>query len=302
MFGLPRSAFAQAAQARQPGMFAMPPAGEIRRADAHASRAGHASRRVRVMPHADNHVHGRRSPARPLVAHSAAGSVSQARHAERMQQLPHEEVGAVGGRCDRNMDRQAGGELPAFRGSIARGFDRRSWRARRAADGHRRQGAAGHRPRERHRSPGPPAHAGNHRCGVARIERQRRRRPPRRGRGAGRHRTGDAAAVSCPHARRSGPCGQDRGRARPFRRFRAGTAAKRASGIRQGPRRIHCGTDLQRGPPRRQDESWQHLRAAARRRRGGCRVPQGDRDRSDVCRRIRKPRGPVSRRWSGRRG
>ena len=207
--------------------------------------------------------------ARPFAAHSAAGCVGQARHAERVQQLPRQEDGAVGGRRDTDVDRQAAGELPAFRAKrLHAGSAGRSWRARRAADDHRRQGAAGHRPRKRHRTPGPSAHAGDHRRGVARIERQRRRRAPRGGRGAGRHRTGDAATVSGAHARRSGPRGAgSKPRARLAGAPEQGLAARRASGIRQGARRIHRGPDLQRGPSRRQDEPGQHLRAAARRRR-----------------------------------
>ena len=82
---LPRSAFAQAARARQRRVRAVPPAGEVRHRAAHAPRRGHARRRVRGLPHADDDLHGGRSAPRSLAAHSAARSLGEARHAERLQ-------------------------------------------------------------------------------------------------------------------------------------------------------------------------------------------------------------------------
>ena len=77
------------------------------------------------LPHADDDVHGGRSAPRPLAAHPATGSVSAARHAERVHELSREEDRAVGGRCDRDVDRQAAGELPAVRRGAACWFGRR---------------------------------------------------------------------------------------------------------------------------------------------------------------------------------
>ena len=125
VFRLPRPAFAQAARARQLGMCAVPPAGEVRRGNPHASRARHAGRRVRGLPHADDDVHAGRPAARSFAAHSASGPVRHARHAQRVQQLPHEAIGAVGGRGHTKVDRQAACRLPAFRRSAACGFGRR---------------------------------------------------------------------------------------------------------------------------------------------------------------------------------
>ena len=64
------------AQCHQPAKFDQP--------SAYASRGGHAGRRVRGVPHADDDLHGGRSAPRPLAAHSAPRSVGETRHAERV--------------------------------------------------------------------------------------------------------------------------------------------------------------------------------------------------------------------------
>ena len=69
---LPRAPLAQAARTRQCRVRAVPPAGEVRYRTAYASHRGHAGRRMRRVPHADDDLHGRRSAPRPLDAHSAA--------------------------------------------------------------------------------------------------------------------------------------------------------------------------------------------------------------------------------------
>ena len=86
------------AQCHQPANFDSP--------GAHAPRRGHAGRRLRCLPHADDDVHGRRSAPRPFDAHSAARPVGEARHAQCLQQLPHaSRRRAMGGRRDRALER-----------------------------------------------------------------------------------------------------------------------------------------------------------------------------------------------------
>ena len=116
---LPRSAFAQAQGAGQRGVRAMPSAGEVRSARAHASRRGNARRCVHRVPHADHDLHGRRSAPRSFDADSASRSVGDAGRAECLQQLSHEADGAVGGRCHCQVDRQGSGRIPAVCRGVA---------------------------------------------------------------------------------------------------------------------------------------------------------------------------------------
>ena len=53
-------------------------------------------RAVRRMSHANAHVHGRRSASRSQHPHSAPRPVGEARHSQRVHQLPHGQVGPVG--------------------------------------------------------------------------------------------------------------------------------------------------------------------------------------------------------------
>ena len=85
--------------ARQRGVRAMPPAGEVRQPGAHASRGRARPARRARLPHADHDLHGRRSAPRPFAAHSASRPVGEARRAERLQRLPREADAAVGGRA-----------------------------------------------------------------------------------------------------------------------------------------------------------------------------------------------------------
>jgi hypothetical protein len=64
----------------------------------HARRAGLG---VRRLPHADAHVHARRSAPRSLAARAAPGSRCTPRHARRVHRLPHGSRRRVGGGGDR---------------------------------------------------------------------------------------------------------------------------------------------------------------------------------------------------------
>ena len=98
---LPRSAQRQAARRWQRGLRDLPPAGEVRHAEPPSSSAGERGCVVRRLPHADHDVHGGRPAARSQFAHSAAGSVRHARHAQRLHELPHD--------ARRTLGRRAGG-------------------------------------------------------------------------------------------------------------------------------------------------------------------------------------------------
>ena len=54
-------------------------------------------RRLRIVSHAGAHIHGRRSAARSRFPRSAPGPVGEARHSQRLQRLPHRQIGAMGG-------------------------------------------------------------------------------------------------------------------------------------------------------------------------------------------------------------
>ena len=101
---------------RQRRVRAVPPAGEVRRAVAHASR-GRARRRAAcdVVPHADDDVHGRRSAPRSFVAHSAARCLGKARNAECVQRsVTPRESAQWAADAIRNVDRQIAGELSSI--------------------------------------------------------------------------------------------------------------------------------------------------------------------------------------------
>ena len=113
------------AQCHQPAKYDAP---------AHTHHAkGTPGRIVCRLPHADDDVHGGRSAARPFAAHPAARPVGEARHAQRLQQLPREAVAAMGGRRDR---RSGPGKTPVgfqnFAEALRAGIGRRAGRARRA--------------------------------------------------------------------------------------------------------------------------------------------------------------------------
>ena len=63
--------------------------------------ARHGRRRVHRVSHADHDLHGSRSTARPLAAHSATGSDDCARHAQRMRLVPRKAGPEVGCGCHR---------------------------------------------------------------------------------------------------------------------------------------------------------------------------------------------------------
>ena len=77
--------------------------------DKYATAAHHRHERadpkldLRVVPHAQPHLHGDRSAARPQLPRAATRPVAQARHAQRMQRLPHRQGGRLGGRGDRTL-------------------------------------------------------------------------------------------------------------------------------------------------------------------------------------------------------
>ena len=62
----------------------------------HFHKIGSAGARVRRMSHANAHIHGCRSASRSQHPHSAPRPVGEARHSQRVQQLPHGQVGPVG--------------------------------------------------------------------------------------------------------------------------------------------------------------------------------------------------------------
>ena len=85
----------------------------------HRHQAGERGRVVRRLSHADHDVHGRRPAARSQSAHSAAGSVRHARHAERVHELSYD--------ARRTLGRRAG----ELRGTVTRRRRTRTsvWRA-----------------------------------------------------------------------------------------------------------------------------------------------------------------------------
>ena len=85
-----------------------------------ASRARHARVEMRLVPHADAHLYGCRSPARSQPAHPPSRSQREAGRAERLQQLPRRQVAAMGGGADQVLARFAGPGLSAFRSKRCR--------------------------------------------------------------------------------------------------------------------------------------------------------------------------------------
>ena len=68
---------------------AMPCLRQICRRETSPPRRRRSAANMHLVPHADPHLHGRRSSARSRVSRPAARSFGHARHAERVQRLPH---------------------------------------------------------------------------------------------------------------------------------------------------------------------------------------------------------------------
>ena len=233
---LPRSAHAGGQGPGQRRVRAVPSERQVRRAGAYASRQGDARRIVPGLPHADDDVHGRRSAARPFAADPAARPVGEARHAQCLQQLPHQEDGTVGGGRDRQVDGEDAGRLPEFRRRARCRLGRGAGRARRAAGIDRRSGATGDRPRQRPQSPWPLADAGDARIRRAGAERSGSRRPAGRGRGDRECRAAGAGALPVADDVRSRARGAHRGGARARRPGRGRHRRRRSPRVRQGAR------------------------------------------------------------------
>ena len=260
LLGLPRPALAEAAGAGQRGLRAVPPAGEVRRAPTHTHHAaGTPGAGVRGVPHADDDLHGRRPAPRPLDAHSAARRLGEARHAERLQQLPRASSRRSGrptpsqrwtGRPPASFQNFAEAlrgrhrGAPGARGALL-GAHRRQVRSRRSsrASAHRRDSG-------RWLTPGPST------LSSRATERCRRRwcGSPRSRRSRARD-AGHAAARAAAAARRSGARGAHRGGARARGRAGAGAAGGAARRVRPRAGRVHRGADVQRRPSRGPDRA-----------------------------------------------
>ena len=119
-------------------------ASHLRRARSPLPRGGHARRTVRQLPHARDHLHARRPPARPPLRRPAAGPEREARRAGRLHRLPHGKEGGLGGRGDCEAA-TGNARSPPLRGSLVPRAQRSARRDESAA------GAASER-RRLHRS------------------------------------------------------------------------------------------------------------------------------------------------------
>ena len=115
----------------------------------HHHDAGESAARLRVMSHADPHLHGRRPAARSQLADSTAGPVGEARHAQCLQRLPYRQIGRLGRLGDRALARAEPKGLPELRRSIPCGVVRSAGRSKASCGRGRRWQRAGDRARER---------------------------------------------------------------------------------------------------------------------------------------------------------
>ena len=236
-------------------------------ARAHAPREGHARRRMRRLPHADDDVHGRRCAPRSFAAHPAPRPLGDARHAERVQQLPRE-ARRRSGRRTRFKSWTGQALRPASRRSATRCAPATA--ARRARAGRcmtdRRRFERSRRSRARARSSGWAACSRRRRC---RRSRARSTIPiPSCGSPRSRRSAAPTPATRVRYLPRmlNDPvrrqCGsRPRARWRP-RRGAAFAAADRGR-FAEGARRVHRRADLQRRSARRPDEPRQSLRRRA---------------------------------------
>ncbi len=178
---LPRPALAAAEGARQRGLRAMPPPGEVRRRRPPPPSGRLERRGMRGVPHAFDDLHGRRPAPRPQPADPAARAFGQARHAQCLQQLPHGQAGAMGCRCGAGVVRPHAGRLSDLRRGVRGSVAPRDRRPIAAAEGRRRPRAAGDRPGERARTPRARSDADRDRARLACAERSRRAGAPERG-------------------------------------------------------------------------------------------------------------------------
>ena len=198
-------------------------------------------------------------------AHSTTRRLGEIGHAERMHQLPRQANSAMGGRRDRQVDRQAAGGLPDFRRGIARRLAGRARSARRAARAGRGQAQPAIVRASAIARLGRLLTPVVTRSVATRAERSGSARAAGGGRGARGRGACDAAAISAPDARRPRAHGADRGRPRARGRGRIAAHGERACGIREGARRVRGRADLQCRPARGADQPRQSLRAARRR-------------------------------------
>jgi hypothetical protein len=96
LHGLPRRAFAQAADRWQHAVRTLPQRGHFRRAQAPRAQSRQQGRPVRRMPHARAQLHGGRCPARPRHPRATPRPERQAGHARRLHPLPRRPQAAMG--------------------------------------------------------------------------------------------------------------------------------------------------------------------------------------------------------------
>ena len=102
----------------------------------HRHEAAKPAARLRVVPHAGAHLHGGRSPARSQLPRSSPRSVGEARHAQRLQRLPHRQDRGMGGDGGRALAWAEPKGLAELRGGFPCGLERAA-RCRRIARRHR---------------------------------------------------------------------------------------------------------------------------------------------------------------------
>ena len=115
----------------------------------HFHAAGLGRQRVRRLSHADRDVHGRRSPARPQLPHSAPGSQRHARRAECLQCLPRGPHAGMGSRSGAQASPAPKPGYQTFAGAFAaadrvRPAPRRRWPGSRPMARNRRSHAPAH--------------------------------------------------------------------------------------------------------------------------------------------------------------
>ena len=175
LLGLPRAASRDAAGPRQRRLRAVPPSGEVRRADAPPPCGRDRGRPLRELPHAGAHVHGGGSAAGPQSPHPAPRPVGGARHPERLQRLSSRSRAPVGRRAHRGVGRPRPRRRRRLRADARRRAARAPGRGAGADRARERPEPGGYRARD---GALPPAGLLDARDRARRRERAPRRRRP----------------------------------------------------------------------------------------------------------------------------